>query len=237
MSEPLRFTWRRRQNSQQIFGIWQLDGAEVKGTVVSLAVDSRGRVETGPGEAGVLAGGASRSTRPSGTRSVPLDRADRRPSSFPRRSEPHRFTSTDRSRIDTILICSWLAIHVTSFLVATSSVHVTAAAADYLADRLDPAADEVVVVAVDEPGTEAREAGDAVNVARSRLAAAAPTTETRTGDPADELSDAVAEHDPDEVLIGPHGGRAGDDGVGSTAQALLRSLDRPVVVVPLTPQS
>jgi len=122
---------------------------------------------------------------------------------------------------------------MTDFLVATSSVHVTAAAADYLQGRLDPAADSVVVVAVAEPGAAERDAGDAANVARSRLAAAAPATETREGEPTAELLAAVADHDPDEVVVGAHAGTAGSDGVGSTARALLADLDRPVVVVPL----
>lgn len=122
---------------------------------------------------------------------------------------------------------------MTRYLVATSSVHVTAAAADYLQGRLDPGADEVVVVAVREPGAAERDAGDAANVARSRLAAAMPETETREGDPAEAIRAAVAEHDPDEVLLGAHRGTAGASGVGSTARALLTDLDRPAVVVPL----
>ena len=117
--------------------------------------------------------------------------------------------------------------------MATSSVHVTAAAADYLQERLDPAADGVVVVAVREPAAPNRDAGDAANVARSRLAAAAPTVETLDGDPTEALLAAVAEHDPDEVLLGPHRGVEGAEGVGSTARALLERADRPVVVVPL----
>ncbi|WP_276273353.1 universal stress protein [Haloarcula litorea] len=121
---------------------------------------------------------------------------------------------------------------MTDFLVATASVHVTAAAADYLQPRLDPSEDSVVVVAVDEPDAPDRDAADAANVARSRLAAAMPATETRAGDPVAELRAAVAEHDPDEVILGPHGGREGDDGLGSTARGLLAALDRPAVVVP-----
>ncbi|WP_336336289.1 universal stress protein [Haloarcula brevis] len=122
---------------------------------------------------------------------------------------------------------------MTTFLLATGSVHVTAAAADYLQDRLDPATDEIVVVAVRDPDAPSRDAGDAVNVARSRLAAFAPTTETRAGAPLTELLAAVDEHDPDELIVGPHRGTDDSDGVGSTAAALLARADRPVVVVPL----
>ena len=120
---------------------------------------------------------------------------------------------------------------MTEYLVAASSVHVTAAAADYLQDRLAPSGDSVVVVAVRENGT--RDAGDAVNVARSRLAAAMPTTEVREGDPVTEIEAAIGEHEPDIVLIGANRGTAETSGVGSTATALLDSADRPVVVVPL----
>jgi nucleotide-binding universal stress UspA family protein len=108
---------------------------------------------------------------------------------------------------------------------------VTAAAADYLQARLDPDEDDVVVVAVRE--TNDRDAGDAANVARSRLAAAMPTTEIREGDVLDELRATIDGHDPDVVLVGANRGTEGASGVGSTATALLESADRPVVVVPL----
>jgi nucleotide-binding universal stress UspA family protein len=120
---------------------------------------------------------------------------------------------------------------VTTYLVAASSVHVTAAAADYLGTRIEPREDEVIVVGVTESGS--RDASDAVNVARSRLAAAMPDTETRDGEPTAELRAAVEDHDPDVVVIGPNRGTADATGVGSTATALLSDLDRPVVVVPL----
>ena len=122
---------------------------------------------------------------------------------------------------------------MTDYLVATASVHVTASAADYLQRRLDPSEDSVVVVGVREPDSHERDAGDAANVARSRLAAAMPETDVRTGDPTAELLAAIADHDPDVVLVGANAGTAGASGVGSTATALLDRLDRPVVVVPL----
>ncbi|WP_324664890.1 universal stress protein [Haloarcula sediminis] len=122
---------------------------------------------------------------------------------------------------------------MTDYLVATASVHVTAAAADYLEGRLDPNEDSVVVVGVREPDSHDRDAGDAANVARSRLAAAMPETELREGDPTAELLAAVDDHDPDVVIVGANGGTEGASGVGSTATALLSAADRPVVVVPL----
>ncbi len=122
---------------------------------------------------------------------------------------------------------------MTDYLVATASVHVTAAAADYLQARLDPSEDSVVVVGVREPGRHERDAGDAANVARSRLAAAMPETEVREGDAPTELLAALDDHDPDVVLVGANAGTEGASGVGSTATALLADADRPVVVVPL----
>ncbi|KAA9400086.1 universal stress protein [Haloarcula sp. CBA1130] len=122
---------------------------------------------------------------------------------------------------------------MTTCLLATSSVHVTAAAADYLQDRFDPAdEDDIVVVAVRDSDAPSRDAGDAVNVARSRLASFMPATETREGAPVTEILAAIDKHDPDELLIGPHRGTDDSNGVGSTAQELLARVDRPVIVVP-----
>lgn len=122
---------------------------------------------------------------------------------------------------------------MTDYLIAASSVHVTAAAADYLQGRLDPSEDSVVVVGVRESGRHERDAGDAANVARSRLAAAMPETEIREGEPTAELLAEIDDHDPDVVLLGANAGVAGASGVGSTATELLERVDRPVVVVPL----
>ncbi|MFB6150820.1 MAG: universal stress protein [Haloarculaceae archaeon] len=146
---------------------------------------------------------------------------------------------------------------MTRFLLATASVHTTAAAADYLADRLT-ADDAVLVLTVVEPGLPARDAGDAANVARSRLHPATVEVLEREGDPAGAIRGVLAERNVDEVLVGPQRGdpdRAGSgdgpgygkpdptsgegsasgdpDGLGSTARALLGTVDVPVVVVPL----
>ena len=121
---------------------------------------------------------------------------------------------------------------MTTFLVATASVHTTAAACDYLESRVT-ADDTVVVVSVTDADTDDRDAGDATNVARTRLFD--PTVETlvREGNPSDVIQDLVAERDVDEVLIGA---RRGDPdatpGLGGTAADLLVSLTVPVVVVP-----
>ena len=122
---------------------------------------------------------------------------------------------------------------MTTFLVATASVHTTAAACDYLADRVTPD-DTVLVVSVTESGLDSRDSGDATNVARTRLTAPTVETSIEEGRPSDVVVDLVAERDVDEVLIGP---RRGDPdaspGLGGTAADLLVSLDVPVVVVPL----
>lgn len=123
---------------------------------------------------------------------------------------------------------------MTTFLVATASVHTTAAACDYLGDRAT-ADDTVLVVSVTDADTDDRDAGDATNVARTRLIE--PTVETivRAGHPSDVIQAIVAERDVDEVLVAA---RRGDPeatpGLGGTAADLLVSLSVPVVVVPLS---
>lgn len=119
-------------------------------------------------------------------------------------------------------------------LVATASVHTTAAACDYLTPRLTTG-DTVLVVTVEEEDLSGRDAGDAANVARTRLVG--PTIETRTvdGDPATAIGRVAREADVDELVVGRHRGdpeRAGAP-PGSTVRALLADLDRPVVVVPV----
>jgi nucleotide-binding universal stress UspA family protein len=120
------------------------------------------------------------------------------------------------------------------YLVATDSVHTTAAACDYLEERLDgPATDTVTVLTV-TAGDE-RAAGEAANVARARLAGrAAVETATREGDPAEAILAAVDEVGADVLVLGP---RSGDPGVttdlGGTATAVLARSPVPALVVPL----
>lgn len=127
---------------------------------------------------------------------------------------------------------------MTRYLLATASVHTTAAAADYLADRLT-ADDEVIVLTVDESGLDARDAGDAANVARSRLLPATVAVVEREGDPTEEIRAVLAERAVDALVLGPRRGdpEAGTGGVadapGSTVRALLGDAAVPVVVVPV----
>ena len=123
---------------------------------------------------------------------------------------------------------------MTRVLVATASVHTTAAACDYLVGRLG-ANDKVIVLTVTEPNMAARDAGDAANVARTRLVE--PTVEalTRDGEPTTVIQEVATERDVDEIVIGPHGGdpERASDPPGSTARVLLGSTGRPIVVVPV----
>jgi len=121
------------------------------------------------------------------------------------------------------------------YLVATDSVHTTAAACDYLEPRLDPD-DTVAVVTV--PGARARDSDDALNVANARLLGHASVETARLetdGDPASAILAAVADRSPDVVIVGPHAGTS-DAGpsLGDTARRIVKSVDSPVVVVPLS---
>lgn len=120
-------------------------------------------------------------------------------------------------------------------LIATDSVHTTAAACDYLEPRLDPE-DTVTVVSVS--GADARDADDALNVANARLLGYAHVETERIeadGDPAPAILSAVAARTPDVVIVGQHAGdpEAGPN-LGNTAQRIIESIDVPVVVVPLS---
>lgn len=122
------------------------------------------------------------------------------------------------------------------YLVATESVHTTAAACDYLEPRLDgPTADTVTVLTVAAGG---RNAGDAANVARARLAGRATVETDRReagdGSVAAAIGEALDATGADVLVVGPHAGEPGADAdLGSTARALLTGATVPVVVVPL----
>jgi len=89
-------------------------------------------------------------------------------------------------------------------------------------------------VTVTEPDLPDRDAGDAGNVARTRLLPATVKTETREGDPGEVLLDAVDDHDADVLVLGPRRGDPDADAdLGSTARTVLSSATVPVVVVPL----
>lgn len=137
---------------------------------------------------------------------------------------------------------------MTRYLLATASVHLTAAACDYLDGRLDDG-DAVRVVHVELGDSDAarndpdaarndsdaaRDGGDALNVARTRLAGTDVETVTREGDPGEEILAAAGAFDADEVLVGAREGDPGEGRhLGETAAYVVREADRPVLVVPL----
>ena len=120
-------------------------------------------------------------------------------------------------------------------LIATDSVHTTAAACDYLEPRLD-GDDAVAVVTV--PTDEARDAADALNVATARLLGRAEVETARLDagggddDTADAILAAVEDRSPDTVVVGRHAGAPGSGrGLGGTARRVVEGVDVPVVVV------
>lgn len=120
------------------------------------------------------------------------------------------------------------------YLVATDSVHTTAAACDYLEERLD-SDDTVSVLTV--PEADARDADNALNVATARLLGRCEveTASLETDDPASALLAAADDREVDVVVVGPHAGtpEAGP-GLGSTARRIVEGSGAPVVVVPLS---
>lgn len=122
---------------------------------------------------------------------------------------------------------------MTTVLVATASVHTTAAACDHLAADLG-AGDSVVVLGVAEPRLDDRDPGDAANVARTRLVEPAVETLVREGDPAEEILAAAVEFDVDGIVLGATRGDPATAGEppGSTVEAVLAAADRPVTVLP-----
>jgi nucleotide-binding universal stress UspA family protein len=120
---------------------------------------------------------------------------------------------------------------MTRFLLATDSVHTSAAACDYLQQRAGPE-DEVVVVAVRESESE-RDAADAANVISVRLVEPDVEVVEREGDPVEEILACADEEEVEEVLLGPHGDPPGTERLGATAQRIVARADLPVIVVPL----
>jgi nucleotide-binding universal stress UspA family protein len=122
---------------------------------------------------------------------------------------------------------------VTQYLVATASEKTTAAACEYLRDKLE-AGDRVNVLTVDVPDeSDDREA--ALDLAQVRLA---DVTEIRTfrrdGEPAREIVTFVRENEVDEIIMGP-ARQGGISTIGSTTRAVLSRVDKPVFVVPSEP--
>jgi nucleotide-binding universal stress UspA family protein len=94
--------------------------------------------------------------------------------------------------------------------------------------------DTVLVLTVEEPNMDARDAGDAGNVARTRLLE--PTVEllTSAGDPAPEILAVAADENVDEIVMGATSGDPAQAGEppGSTVRAVLADSVWPVTVLP-----
>jgi len=126
------------------------------------------------------------------------------------------------------------------YLLATDSVHTTAAGCDYLLDvaGLDPD-DRVTVLTVADPDADERDAGDAANVATARLTGFCDLEfEQREAAVTEAILEAVDDLGPDVLLLGPHAGSSGaGPELGGTARAVLEGATLPVVVLPLEPLS
>jgi nucleotide-binding universal stress UspA family protein len=125
---------------------------------------------------------------------------------------------------------------MTHYLVATRSVHTTAAACDYLTGELSDG-DAVTVLTVDDGGGagDDRDGGDALNVAVARLSGLATVErERREGDPGEAILAAAGAAGADRIVLGARRGEPGTDRrVGLTAERVLAAATVPVVVVPL----
>ena len=126
---------------------------------------------------------------------------------------------------------------MTTFVVATDSVHTSAAICDYLFDRVDEADTVYAVNSLHDDTPEAsRDGKDALNAVASRLAAVT-TVETeqfnRGNAPVADILSFVEEVDADEVAIGVRTPtETGTVAIGDTSEQVLLQSDRPTVVVP-----
>jgi len=129
---------------------------------------------------------------------------------------------------------------MTTFLVPTNSVDASAAACDYLRDRLDEGDTVVAVnsqIGGDETGAAAiRDGTDALNVVDARLGAVAEVEThqlVRGNDPETDVLAACEEFDADELVISVRDRTPTGKAVfGSVSQRLLLNATRPVVSVP-----
>jgi nucleotide-binding universal stress UspA family protein len=122
------------------------------------------------------------------------------------------------------------------YIVATESVHTTAAACDYLLETLS-SGDQVTVLTITSPDNKSRDAADAANVATARLTGACELAfEQQNGEPAAEIEKAADTLDTDVILMGVHSGQVGArSDLGNTAQSVLESVSIPTVI--LQPES
>ncbi len=129
---------------------------------------------------------------------------------------------------------------MTTFVVATNSVHTSAALCDYLIDRVTE--DDTIHainshLSEDDAGPEAiRDGQDALNAIYSRLGAVA-TVETqqliRDNVPAEDILSVTEELDADEIVIGVRKPTPTSKvAIGSVTEQVLLHSTRPMAVIP-----
>ncbi|TQQ81050.1 universal stress protein [Halonotius terrestris] len=126
---------------------------------------------------------------------------------------------------------------MTTFVVATDSVHTSAALCDYLFDRVDEADTVYAINSLHDDDPEAsRDGKDALNAVASRLAAVT-TVETeqfsRGNVPAEDILSFSDEVDADEIVLGVRKPtETSKVAIGSVTEQVLLHSDRPMAVVP-----
>ena len=126
---------------------------------------------------------------------------------------------------------------MTTFVVATDSVHTSAALCDYLVDRVDESDTVHAINSVhDEDSDAIRDGQDALNAVASRLTAVTSVeTEqfTRGNVPAEDILSYSEAIDADEIVVGVRKpSPTNKAAVGSVTEQVLLHSDRPMAVVP-----
>ena len=128
---------------------------------------------------------------------------------------------------------------MTTFVVATDSVHTSAALCDYLFDRVDDADTVYAINSIHDEDADPeaiRDGKDALNAVASRLAAAT-TVETeqfsRGNVPAEDICSFSEAVDADEIVLGVRKPtETNKAAIGSVSEQVLLHSDRPMAVVP-----
>ena len=126
---------------------------------------------------------------------------------------------------------------MTTFVVATDSVHTSAALCDHLVDRVGEDDTVHAINSVhDEDSDAIRDGQDALNAVASRLTAVTSVeTEqfTRGNVPAEDILSVSEEIDADEIVIGVRKpSPTSKAAIGSVTEQVLLHSDRPMAVVP-----
>jgi len=128
---------------------------------------------------------------------------------------------------------------MTTFVVATDSVHTSAALCDYLFDRIDEADTVYAINSIHDEAADPeaiRDGKDALNAVASRLAAVT-TVETeqfsRGNVPTEDILSFSETVDADEIVLGVRKPtETSKVAIGSVSEQVLLHSDRPIAVVP-----